>query len=127
MAYPLPTEHERRAPFRWLEQAASLTAWRRLSSYNRRFVDAASACTRVGPSTGRHSIERGCLRASPDQRLPGERTSPIRRSNTPTGARRGQEAPADPNVPSTHWSVRRLDKVRRLCIEGDAATGVPAR
>ena len=40
MAYPLPTEHERRALFGWLEQAASLTAWRRLSSYLQRFEDA---------------------------------------------------------------------------------------
>jgi hypothetical protein len=40
MAYPLPTEHERRALFAWLEQASSLTAWRRLYSYDQAFVDA---------------------------------------------------------------------------------------
>ena len=39
MAYPLPTEHERRALFRWLEQASSLTAWQRLNSYHQRFVE----------------------------------------------------------------------------------------
>jgi len=40
MVYPLPTEHERRALFWWLEQASSLTAWRRLYSYHQRFVEA---------------------------------------------------------------------------------------
>ena len=40
MAYPLPTEHERRALFCWLEQASSLTAWRRLFTYHERFLDA---------------------------------------------------------------------------------------
>src|ERR1044071_1859028 len=39
MAYPLPTVHERRALFCWLDQASSLTAWRRLYSYNQRFVE----------------------------------------------------------------------------------------
>jgi hypothetical protein len=39
MAYPLPSEHERRALFCWLEQASSLTAWRRLFTYHERFVD----------------------------------------------------------------------------------------
>src|SRR4051812_34642208 len=40
MAYPLPTERERRALFGWLEQASSLTAWRRLYTYHQAFVDA---------------------------------------------------------------------------------------
>ena len=39
MAYPLPTEHERRALFCWLEQASSLAAWQRLHSYHQRFVE----------------------------------------------------------------------------------------
>ena len=39
MAYPLPTEHERRALFGWLEQASSLTAWRWVYSYNQLFVE----------------------------------------------------------------------------------------
>jgi hypothetical protein len=40
MPYPVPTEHDRRALFAWLKQASSLTAWRRLYSYQQAFVDA---------------------------------------------------------------------------------------
>jgi hypothetical protein len=40
MAYPIPTEHERRAVFSWLEQASSLTAWRRLYAFHQVFVEA---------------------------------------------------------------------------------------
>jgi Immunity protein 71 len=39
MPYPLPTEHERRALFAWLKQASSLSAWRRLYTFNQAFVD----------------------------------------------------------------------------------------
>lgn len=39
MAYPIPTEHERRALFAWLKQASSLTAWRRLYTFHQVFVD----------------------------------------------------------------------------------------
>lgn len=42
MPYPIPSEHERRAVFAWLKQAASLTAWRRLYSFHQSFVDAVS-------------------------------------------------------------------------------------
>jgi Immunity protein 72/Immunity protein 71 len=40
MPYIVPTEHQRRALFGWLKQSSSLTAWRRLYSYNQAFVDA---------------------------------------------------------------------------------------
>jgi hypothetical protein len=51
MSYPLPTEHERRALFCWLEQASSLTAWQRLSSYHQRFVDVARRIYDAEPRT----------------------------------------------------------------------------
>jgi hypothetical protein len=40
MPYPIPSEHERQVLFAWLKQASSLTAWRRIYTFNQVFVDA---------------------------------------------------------------------------------------
>jgi len=43
MPYLLPSDHERQVLFAWLKQASSLTAWRRLFTYNQVFVDAVTS------------------------------------------------------------------------------------
>jgi hypothetical protein len=51
MAYPIPTEHERRAVFAWLKQASSLTAWRRLYTFQQIFLDSVTTAYEEEQST----------------------------------------------------------------------------
>lgn len=48
----LPTEHQRRQLFYLLKQVSSVTAWRRILEYYRRWADVTAECVRVAEESG---------------------------------------------------------------------------